>query len=102
MWVRRLGWIRCRVDAEGCVGIVRTVAVVRGAWARGCVLSGGGHGGDVGGRRQGAGGRRGGGHVIAWWGWAVRGFERQLLGHPFAGAVFTDGVALTTPQLLML
>ena len=37
----------CRVDAEGCVGIVRTVAVVRGAWARGCVLSGGGHGGDV-------------------------------------------------------
>ena len=48
----------------------------------GCVLSGGGHGGDVGGRRQGAGRRLGGGHVIAWWAWAVRGIERQLLGHP--------------------
>ena len=34
MWVRRLEWIRCRVDADGCVSIVRTVAVVHGAWAR--------------------------------------------------------------------
>ena len=31
---------------------------------------------------EGAGRRRGGGRVIAWRGWAVRGIERQLLGHP--------------------
>ena len=28
------GWIRGQVGAEGCVGIVRAVAVVRGVWAR--------------------------------------------------------------------